>query len=401
MKKIGLEGSIGMESPMIYEEQKLPNAGDTVLVGMSGGIDSTLTALLLKERGCRVIGVTMSLWDSRFPKISSTKEHCFDANESESIEKCRSFCQSQDIEYHVVDLHNEYRENVLEYFKAEYRAGRTPNPCIRCNATMKFSAMLASVQKLGIDYDYFCTGHYAKLVRPKTGLYGSDIQPYMTAQASDSSKDQSYFLYRISSSVLEKVRFPLANLSKKEVFELARKAGFLSDEYIESQDFIDPQYFDFLFSDKPFSEGDIVDLDGKVLGRHKGIEHYTVGQRKGLGVAVSRPVYVHSIDAEHNRVVLAPIEDLQVKRFIADDFVWAGDVEPMNALDVSVKIRLASGLHHAIIERYTALPNEKFVGTPWQITLENPQTAVAPGQSAVLYDNGVVLGGGVITKVEH
>lgn len=401
MKKIGLEGSIGMESPMIYEEQKLPNAGDTVLVGMSGGIDSTLTALLLKERGCRVIGVTMSLWDSRFPKISSTKEHCFDANESESIEKCRSFCQSQGVEYHVVDLHNEYRENVLEYFKAEYRAGRTPNPCIRCNATMKFSAMLASIQKLGIDYDYFCTGHYAKLVRPQMGLYGSDIQPYMIAQASDSSKDQSYFLYRISSSVLEKVRFPLANLSKKEVFELARKAGFLSDEYIESQDFIDPQYFDFLFSDKPFAEGDIVDLDGKVLGRHKGIEHYTVGQRKGLGVAVSRPVYVHSIDAEHNRVVLAPIEDLQVKRFVADDFVWAGDVEPTNALEVSVKIRLASGLHHAIIERYTALPNEKFIGTPWQITLENPQTAVAPGQSAVLYDNGVVLGGGVITKVEH
>ncbi len=179
---------------MIYEEQKLPNAGDTVLVGMSGGIDSTLTALLLKERGCRVIGVTMSLWDSRFPKISSTKEHCFDANESESIEKCRSFCQSQGVEYHVVDLHNEYRENVLEYFKAEYRAGRTPNPCIRCNATMKFSAMLASIQKLGIDYDYFCTGHYAKLVRPQMGLYGSDIQPYMIAQASDSSKDQSYFL---------------------------------------------------------------------------------------------------------------------------------------------------------------------------------------------------------------
>lgn len=384
---------------MNYEIQSLPKRGDVVLVGLSGGIDSTLTAVMLKEAGCKVIGVTMSLWDSRFPKIDSKKEYCFDANESMSIDDCRAFCEKYDIEYHVVDLHEEYRNNVLEYFKAEYRAGRTPNPCIRCNSTMKFGTMLSSVEKLGVDYDYFCTGHYAKIVKPTEGLFGTENRPYMVASASDASKDQSYFLYRIPGSVLEKVRFPLADISKKKVFEFAKKNNLFSEKYTESQDFIDPQYFDILFADQPFAEGDIVDLDGKVLGRHKGIEHYTIGQRKGLGVALSYPVYVHSIDAERNRVVLAPIEALRSSSFIIDDCVWAGGVEPQSAFEARVKIRLAGGLHNAKVEetKSSQPDNAKL----WRITFDEPQTAVTPGQSAVIYDGDVIVGGGVIAKVEN
>ena len=386
---------------MNYEIQTLPKRGDVVLVGLSGGIDSTLTAVMLKETGCKVIGVTMSLWDSRFPKIDSKKEYCFDANESMSIDDCRAFCKKYDIEYHVVDLHEEYRNNVLEYFKSEYRAGRTPNPCIRCNSTMKFGTMLSSVEKLGVDYDYFCTGHYAKIVKPTEGLFGTENRPFMVASASDASKDQSYFLYRIPNSVLAKVRFPLAEISKKEVFEFARKTQLFLDKYTESQDFIDPQYFDILFADKPFAEGDIVDLDGKVLGRHKGIEHYTIGQRKGLGVALSYPVYVHSIDAERNRVVLAPIEALRSSTFIADDCVWAGGVEPQSAFEALVKIRLAGGLHKAKIEKNQPESSQSYKGESWRITFEEPQTAITPGQSAVIYDGDVIVGGGVIVKVAN
>lgn len=383
---------------MEFIEQELPKAGDTVLVGMSGGVDSTLTALLLKKRGCKVIGVTMSLWDDSFPKIQSAKEHCFDANESDSIAECEQFCKENNIEYHVIDLHEEYKANVLEYFKKEYRAGRTPNPCIKCNATMKFKAMLTNIEKLGISYDYFCTGHYAKVVKPKDGLYGTDQKPYMIAQAKDITKDQTYFIYRVPSTTLEKVRFPLANISKKEVFELAHEAKLQAANHLESQDFIDPQYFDILFADKPCVEGDIVDLEGKFLGKHKGIEHYTIGQRKGLGVAVSYPVYVHSIDAEKNQVVLAPIEALQVQSFIADDFVWPNNIEPQESFEATIKTRLASKVVSAIIEKYTPTYNETFIGQAWKFTFATPQKAIAPGQSVVIYENGVVLGGGIINK---
>ena len=288
---------------MNYIDQEMPKSGDTVVVGMSGGVDSTLTAYMLKDRGCKVIGVTMSLWDDSFPVLKgddakAVKDACFGPGEADDIEECTKFCAKYDIEYHVIDVKEQYKREVIEYFKSEYRAGRTPNPCIRCNRMIKFGALLQGVEALGIKFDYFCTGHYAKIVRPEQGLYGTDARPYMIASATDVSKDQTYFVYRVPSSVLEKVRFPLALMKKSEVFELAKKAGLAAAERAESQDFISAEYFDLLFADKPSVPGDIIDLDGHVLGRHKGIEHYTIGQRRGLGVAVSYPVYVHSIDAK-------------------------------------------------------------------------------------------------------
>lgn len=386
---------------MKYTEALMPQKGDTVIVGMSGGVDSTLVTMLLKEKGCKVIGVTMSLWDGKIPDGINPKDlptSCYGPSELTNISECKKFCQENNLEYYVVDVKDEFRNEVLEYFKDEYRNGRTPNPCIRCNWKIKFGALLKGVEKLGIQYDYFCTGHYAKIVQPETGIFNSQIKPYMIANAIDKTKDQTYFLYRVSSEVLKKVRFPLASIKKEEVFEIAKKANLVAASREESQDFIPQQYFDMLFSDKPSIEGDVIDLDGNVLGRHRGIEHYTVGQRRGLGIAVSYPVYVHSIDAKNNVVVLSKNEDLNAHGLIADDFVWAGNIEPQVEIQADVKIRLASKCVKATITKYIPKDDEIFKGTSWQVMFEDVQRAIAPGQSVVLYDDGVIIGGGIISK---
>lgn len=389
---------------MKYIEAKMPEKNDTVVVGMSGGVDSTLTALLLKQKGCNVIGATMSLWDGSIPE-GMTKESlppsCFGPNEEKNIAECEVFCKNNGIEYHVINVTEEYKKNVLEYFKSEYRAGRTPNPCIRCNQTVKFGAFLEGIKKAGIDFDYFCTGHYAKIVISKDGVFGTNKRPYMLANALDSTKDQTYFLYRLSSETLSKIRFPLASLTKAEVFELAKKSNLAAAARKESQDFIAEEYFDMLFSDKKSIPGDIIDLDGNILGRHRGIEHYTIGQRRGLGVAVNYPVYVKSIDAEKNIIVLAPNDALNSQALIADDFVWPADIPPDKPVNAMVKIRLASRPSPALIERYEAPESEQetYKSQPYKITFEMPQRAATPGQSVVLYKDNVIIGGGIIRKI--
>ncbi len=389
---------------MKFIPQNLPEAGSTVVVGMSGGVDSTLTALLLKQKGCKVIGVTMSLWDGHIKEVEGEKiffDACYGPGEKEDIEECRRFCSAQNIEYHVIDLSKEFNEKVLEYFKSEYRAGKTPNPCIRCNRFIKFGALLEGIKKIDIEYDYFCTGHYARIVRPETGLWNTDKRPCMVACATDETKDQTYFLYRLPSEVLEKVRFPLASVRKAEVFELARQANLEAAARKESQDFIDQRYLDLLFDDKPSVPGDFVDVNGKILGKHRGIEFYTIGQRRGLGVAGPVPYYVKEIRADKNQIVLSEKSGLNSTSFIADDFVWPGNIEPPQSFEALVKIRLRSHTEMAFVEKYFPPEDEakKYTGQPWKVTFTEGQFAITPGQSAVMYIDNVIAGGGVIRNV--
>ena len=403
---------------MTYSDLPMPEKGSTVVVGLSGGVDSTLACMLLQEAGCKVIAVTMSLWNNDLdlpPNSDGLRNSCYGPDEQIDIDACKKFCAEKQIEYHVIPVKEAYKKFVMDYFKSEYRRGRTPNPCILCNPNVKFGALLDGVDKLGIKYDYFCTGHYARLVRTdfdvakfynetedKNQEYTKN--PVVIGKAFDVVKDQGYFLYRIPSKVLEKVRFPLGNFTKQQVFEMARERGLKAAEKAESQDFVPPEFFDVIFSDVPPVPGDIVDLSGKVLGKHKGIEYYTIGQRRGLGVSANKPLYVHSIDPEKNCVVLCENEDLLKTGLIADNWVWTGNFAPTKEFRAEAKIRLASKpVMSTIIPLYDEMETEnkaenQSLPSKYKIIFDIPQRAVAPGQSAVLYLNGTILGGGLISQ---
>jgi tRNA-specific 2-thiouridylase len=389
---------------------KQPKKGDICLVGLSGGVDSSLTAILLKERGCKVIGVTMSVWKNDLPLQASktgVRTSCYGPDEHIDIEQCENFCKEQGFEYHVIDCSIKYKEHVLDYYKKTYRKGLTPNPCVMCNPYVKFGALLDGAEKMGLTYDYFCTGHYASLVRPANSLsaiYGEadgDLHPIMIDLAFDKSKDQGYFLYRVPSTVLEKVRFPLSEMTKTEVVAIAKAHNLISADRTESQDFIPAEYLDVLFSDKPSLPGDIVEFGtGKKLGEHRGIEHYTIGQRKGLGIAMNHAVYVQALDAKKNLVVLGENDDLLQDSITIENCVWAGNYAPQKPFTAFVKIRFASNPTQALITPVFAdsdsSKDKTRSSTVYSIQFSNAVRAVAPGQSAVIYLDSLILGGGII-----
>ncbi len=370
----------------------LPPPRTKVAVGMSGGVDSSMAVWLLKQKGCEVVGLTMSLWDNRFPLQETGVKGCFGPGEEDEIKVAQSVAQRLNIPFHVIRLADEYNNAVLEYFRQEYLCGRTPNPCVRCNRTIKFGFLIERAEKAGIPFDYFATGHYARV------RFDPVQNRYLLLRGIDIEKDQSYFLSMLKQEQLKKIVFPLGNLTKSQIRELARNVGFPElAEQSESQDFLESNKYDVLFREDEVKEGDIVDEFGNILGKHRGIIHYTIGQRKGLGIGgAGEPYYVLGLDAVNNRVIVGRKPSLLKQSMTVKDCNWISIPEaPEATLHIHCKIRL----RHEPAKAQLAKANS--YGDIVCVTFDEPQSAITPGQTAVFYDNDIVLGAGTIDSVEE
>ena len=350
-------------------------------MGLSGGVDSSVAAYLLKQQGYQVIGVTMAIWDGQYK--STGKHACYGSDEEEEIRGAREVAEKLDIPYHVFNCSAEYKQAVLDYFKSEYLAGRTPNPCIQCNQHIKFGMLPAMATKAGIRFEYFATGHYARVG------FSEKYQRYILEKAADLKKDQTYFIHRLSQEQLKQCLFPIGGFNKPEIKELARKVGITTEDLEESQDFYAGDYKDLL--DVQETPGNIVDSKGTVLGQHKGIWNYTIGQRKGLGIAFSEPLYVIGLNKENNTVIVGVREETYNTSFIVSDLVWVALPGLEHPMDCTAKVRSAQKERDAHIE---PLGNGDV-----KVTFFHPNDAITPGQSAVFYDGEVLLGGGIIKEL--
>ncbi|MDD2772386.1 MAG: tRNA 2-thiouridine(34) synthase MnmA [Elusimicrobiales bacterium] len=363
-----------------------------IAVGMSGGVDSTTAAWLLKNQGHEVTGVTMSVWDGASAPSAAAggncgcgplRGGCYGADEPEDIEKARQFAKRIGIKHITVDLRAEYKSCVLDYFRSEYLAGRTPNPCVRCNRLVKLGLLLERTRAAGCDFDFFATGHYAR-IENRAGRF-------VLKKGADPRKDQSYFLWGLGQAQLSKLLFPLGELTKREVCAAARDAD-LADaaEQPESQDFVSGGY-SRLFSANAGAPGPVLDTGGKIIGEHKGIIHYTVGQRKGMGISGNKePLYVVEIDAARNAVIVGPKEKLLSGSIRVSELNMVALREIIEPFTARVKIRQQHAHVAAVIQ-----PPENGI---LRADFATPQFAVTPGQSAVFYDGDTVLFGGVIAK---
>ncbi len=351
------------------------------MVGMSGGVDSTMAAFLLKQKGYDVKGVTMKIYPGK-ETVSVKKGGCYGPGEAEDLKDAAEAAAKIGIPHHIIDLTEEYREIVLEYFRNEYIKGKTPNPCVVCNSKIKFGLLLDKAFSSGIDFDYFATGHYTKV------KYDPEKELYLLKRGIDRTKDQSYFLYRLKQSQLKKIMFPLGGMKKDEVKEFARKNGFVKyAEKEESQNFMEcDTYFVLL---PPGEPGQIVDYKGNVLGRHEGIAHYTIGQRRNLNIGgLKEPYYVLRIDAGRNAVIVGPKEFAFSKEAKVGNINWIVPPEIITSKNIKAKIRYGMPLARC---RFISGDIKSVV-----LDFPEPQFAVTPGQSAVFYDGDIVLGGGVI-----
>ena len=349
------------------------------LIAMSGGVDSSVAAYLMRQEGFEAAGCTMKLYENDDAAVPSTKTCC----SLDDVEDARSVATRLGIPYYVFNYTDDFREKIIGKFIRCYLCGLTPNPCIDCNRYMKFGALLDRARILG--YDCVVTGHYARII--------FDGEKYHLLKGLDGSKDQSYVLYSLTQEQLAHIRFPLGEMSKEEVRRIAEKEGFLNAAKPDSQDICfvpDGDYAKVIeHHTKMISPpGNFVDENGRVLGRHRGIIHYTIGQRKGLGLALPAPLYVLRLDVQKNEVVLGPHEALFCSDAEAEDFNWISGVLPQEPVRCQAKLRY----------RQKPAAATARVRDDGRVILhfDEPQRAVTPGQAAVLYDGEEVLGGGTL-----
>ena len=354
-----------------------------ILVGMSGGVDSSVTACVLKKQGHEVIGATMSIWDKK-TKFSGSKEtdSCFSPHEEQDIAAAQEICKKLDIPYYVIDCSARYKQMVLENFKSEYKAGRTPNPCIMCNSYIKFNALPETAAKQGLVFDKFATGHYAQI------MFNQQSKRYEIKRGFDKNKDQSYFLYRLSQEQLAKILMPLGTYSKHEVRKMAADFGLSVSDKPDSQDFYSGDINDILQNE--IKIGNFITTDGRILGQHEGIWNYTVGQRRGMGIAAERPLYVLGFNKDKNEVIVGFEEECEHSGLIAGNLNWSALSEMPEQLECEAKIRSA--------QQPSAVKVLPIANNRIEVYFYNKQKAVAPGQSVVLYKDDVILGGGIIEQ---
>lgn len=353
-----------------------------VVIAMSGGVDSSLTAALLVHQGYECIGVTMRLWDDDLSEFDPDNRGCCSLS---AVEDARRVADTLGIPYYVLNFRQMFQETVIDYFVKEYAAGRTPNPCIACNRYVKFEGLLEKARQLGAHY--VATGHYARIV------YDAARGRHLLKRGADVTKDQSYALYHLNQQTLAHFLMPLGDYAKTETRRLAREFGLAVADKPDSQEicFIpDNDYKRYLNDHAPGSirPGNIVDTTGKIIGRHAGLPLYTVGQRKGLGLAVGHPLYVVALDYDKNELLVGTDRDVFARELIADDLNWILMDHLADQLTVKAKIR------------YSAIPADATL-TPCtdgrvHVTFAAPQRAITPGQSVVFYDDDMVVGGGII-----
>lgn len=349
----------------------------TIAVGMSAGVDSTTTAKLLKEQGNKVFGVTMMLWngDKRAPLSGS----CYGPYQEKVVEECKKYAKEIGIEHYAFNVSEAFQNKVIDYVIESYKMGLTPNPCIMCNSHIKFAALFDAIENTGLQFDKFATGHYAGV------KYDEQSKRYLLLRGKNLIKDQSYFLYRLTQKQLSKIMFPMYENTKEETREMARKFELEVADKNESQDFFAGEYHRLFDKDL---DGKIIHIEtGEILGQHKGIWHYTVGQRKGLGIAYKEPLFIVGLESETNTVYVGGKDYTFVNEVNIYNINWIAEPRDYE-FEALVKTRSA---HKGTMARIIPIDEDKI-----NIKFLEPTGIVAKGQSCVCYDNEIALCGGIV-----